>query len=99
MHYQEHKRLYKSKAWRQLREATLARDMWRCQSCGVYLVAGRQSPHSAVVNHKTPHKGDLELFHDPGNLEAVCKQCHDSDIQREERNPKPTIGPDGWPIE
>ena len=73
--------------------------MMRCQRCGVYLADdGGKSPRSATVNHKTPHKGDLTLFFDPDNLEAVCKRCHDSDIQSEERSGKPTIGVDGWPI-
>lgn len=94
----EYQRLYKSKAWQTLRQATLARDGWKCQRCGVLLISGRASSYAAVVNHKTPHKGDLALFHDPANLEAVCKQCHDSRIQKEERSNRRPIGLDGYPI-
>ena len=35
----------------------------------------------AVVNHKTPHKGNLILFYDANNLEAVCWSCHLGAIQ------------------
>ena len=90
--------LYSKKAWQLLRGAILARDNWKCQRCGSFLVGGRKAPRSAVVNHKTPHKGNLALFYAPGNLEAVCKACHDSDIQREERSTKTQIGLDGWPV-
>lgn len=31
-----------------------------------------------VVDHIQPHKGDTDLFHDPDNWQALCKQCHDS---------------------
>ena len=97
MHQKEHHYLYKTKAWRMLREATLARDGFICQRCRCLLISGRKDNRSAVVNHKMPHKGDAALFHDPGNLEAVCKQCHDSDIQKEERGTSRPIGLDGWP--
>ena len=47
--------------------------------------AGRAEP-ATVVNHRTPHRGDLKLFWDRKNWEAVCKWHHDSQIQREERS-------------
>lgn len=37
-----------------------------------------------TVNHRTPHKGDWDLFRDPANHESVCKDCHDIIIQAEE---------------
>lgn len=99
MAFGEYKKLYATKAWQQLRTGILARDGYMCQRCGVMLTQGRKHKTAAVVNHKTPHKGDLELFYDVGNLEAVCKHCHDGKIQRQERGNRTTIGADGWPIE
>lgn len=41
---------------------------------------------ACVVDHITPHKGNLELFWDRGNWQPLCKTCHDSVKQAEERN-------------
>jgi 5-methylcytosine-specific restriction protein A len=30
-----------------------------------------------VVDHRTPHDGDVVLMYDWDNLEAMTKQCHD----------------------
>lgn len=30
-----------------------------------------------VVDHIIPHKGDMVLFWDPNNWQALCKECHD----------------------
>ena len=95
-------KLYSTKGWQQLRQFILARDGYRCSAigCGVALVDGRTSPSAAVVNHIKPHRGNLELFWDPSNLEAVCKNCHDSDIQsREKLGYDKRIGNDGWPTD
>lgn len=37
---------------------------------------GRVTP-SQVVDHIKPHRGDMELFWDRGNWQALCKRCHD----------------------
>jgi 5-methylcytosine-specific restriction protein A len=39
---------------------------------------------ATVANHVVPHRGDWKLFWH-GELESVCKRCHDSIIQSEER--------------
>lgn len=53
-----------------------------------------------VVHHKVPHRGDLALFFDPSNLEAVCKPCHDGPMQSDEaRGFSRDVGPDGWPVD
>ncbi|MDO6587341.1 HNH endonuclease [Salipiger sp. 1_MG-2023] len=58
---------------------------------------GRSSPTSAEVDHITPHKGDETLFFDPGNLQALCKLCHASRKQREERGRSDRMArSDGW---
>lgn len=32
---------------------------------------------ATVVDHIVPHKGDMGLFWDSGNWQALCKACHD----------------------
>lgn len=32
---------------------------------------------SEVVDHIVPHRGDMALFWDPANHQAMAKQCHD----------------------
>lgn len=49
----------------------------RCLQDGRYTIAD-------TVNHIRPHRGNWSLFIDPENHESVCKQCHDTIIQREE---------------
>lgn len=31
-----------------------------------------------IVDHITPHRGDLTLFWDQDNWQSLCKPCHDS---------------------
>lgn len=40
---------------------------------------------ATVVDHKIPHKGDLRLFWDRENWQSLCKLCHDTVKQTEER--------------
>jgi 5-methylcytosine-specific restriction protein A len=72
---------YNTKRWRRLRWSILMRDMLTCQMC--YRVEPNTS--RLVADHKVPHRGDEHLFWDDGNLWALCKPCHDSAKQREER--------------
>lgn len=37
-----------------------------------------------IVDHRIPHKGDTALFYSAGNLQSLCKHCHDSHKQRQE---------------
>lgn len=92
--------LYRTKAWKALREAVLARDLYLCQRCGVALTKGRDRPTDAVVNHMRRHYGDPELFFAADNCEAACKQCHDALIQGEEaRGYSDEVGDDGMPTD
>jgi 5-methylcytosine-specific restriction protein A len=45
---------------------------------------GRITP-ATVVDHIIPHKGNLELFWDEDNLQALCKPCHDRKTAKEGR--------------
>jgi 5-methylcytosine-specific restriction enzyme A len=39
---------------------------------------------ATVVDHVTPHKGDMVLFWNRDNWQPLCKTCHDSLKQKEE---------------
>lgn len=41
---------------------------------------------ATVVDHIVPHRGDDGLFWDVSNHQALCKSCHDSVKQSEERS-------------
>src|SRR5690606_3069756 len=89
------RRWYKTQRWQRLRARQL-RDSPLCAFC---LRQGRITP-ATVCDHTEPHSGDQQKFWDAGNLQSLCKPCHDSDKQRIEKGgpPKPTIGLDGWPV-
>ena len=96
----EYRRLYGTKQWKILRAKALLRDGFKCSRCKCFLKQGRTLPQSAVVHHIKAHKGDLELFFDLDNLQAVCWSCHSGAIQSEEaRGYSTEIGPDGWPTD
>lgn len=70
---------YKLPLWRRRREEQLTKQ----PLCERHLARG-EIVEATVANHKVPHRGDWTLFAE-GDLESVCKPCHDRDIQREER--------------
>jgi 5-methylcytosine-specific restriction endonuclease McrA len=41
---------------------------------------------ASVVDHIVPHKGDQRLFWSHDNWQSLCKSCHDSHKQRQERS-------------
>ena len=64
-----------------LRWQILLRDLFTCQMCGVIETDTSQ----LVADHKTPHRGDPELFWDENNLWCLCAGCHNTVKQAEER--------------
>ena len=58
--------------WRKARAAYLSEHPL-CVACER---EGRTEP-ATVVDHITPHKGDMALAWDVGNWQALCKPCHD----------------------
>lgn len=66
--------------WQKARATFLSRH----PLCVMCLALGRVVPAS-VVDHIKPHRGDQSLFWDSGNWQSLCKTCHDSVKQREER--------------
>lgn len=77
----KNKPLYGTRAWHRLRTKQLMAEPI-CRFCQQL---GHPTP-ATVVDHIKPHKGDAELFHDPDNLQSLCKPCHDRHKQRQERS-------------
>ncbi|WP_230769520.1 HNH endonuclease [Sphingomonas sp. Leaf4] len=78
---QSWRRWYKTARWQKLRMSILQRDLFTCQRC--QRIEGDTS--QLVADHRRRHGGDEAMFWDAGNLQCLCKHCHDSAKQREER--------------
>lgn len=51
-----------------------------------------------IVDHVTPHKGNIDLFYDYENTQSLCKAHHDGSKKSEEhRGYSSAVGDDGWP--
>ena len=75
----DYKYLYNTARWKKLRIQFLANHPL-CEECkrnGVIT-------SSEVVDHILPHRGNKELFWDEGNLQALCKECHDRKTAKED---------------
>jgi len=70
------RRWYKTARWQKLRMAVLVRDLFTCQWPGCGRIEADTS--QLVADHVVPHRGDERLFWDDGNLQCLCKPCHDS---------------------
>jgi 5-methylcytosine-specific restriction protein A len=69
----EHKKLYDLRIWRdQIQKQHLEANPLcvECQKEGLVVPA-------TIVDHITPHKGDMQLFLDPENHQSLCKPHHD----------------------
>ena len=72
--------LYNLPLWKEeLRPGQLLREPF-CRSCARKGIRTR----ATVVDHIKPHRGDWTLFCDPGNLQSLCKGCHDRKTAREQ---------------
>ncbi len=90
----QHQHLYNKAAWRKLRGSVLS----AAPLCRMCLEQGRTTA-ATVVDLITAHRGDLDLFHDPENLQPLCKPCHDRHAQRRDKGGDVrAIGVDGWPV-
>lgn len=65
--------LYESSKWKVARKNFLELHPY-CVVCGAKAV---------IADHITPHKGNLELFYDTNNLQAMCWACHSSKTLKE----------------
>jgi len=93
----EHHHLYNKAAWRKTREAQL-RDHPLCR---MHLELG-QTVVATIADHIVPHKGDLGRFFDRGNLQSLCKPCHDNHKQAQDRHADGLLrgaGLDGRPLD
>jgi 5-methylcytosine-specific restriction endonuclease McrA len=90
----QHSKLYNSQTWRKMRAYQLARFPLcaYCQSLGHVKTA-------SVADHIKPHRGNLDLFYDPKNLQSLCQSCHNAAKKIEEGKGQ-TLGHgfDGLPI-
>ena len=61
-----------------LRPAQLLREPF-CRVCAARYPRGdpRHRTRATVVDHIMPHRGNWALFTDRGNLQSLCKACHD----------------------
>lgn len=65
--------------WQQARAGYLAKHPLciRCQARGLVVVA-------TDVDHVVPHKGDMTLFWDRSNWQALCGPCHSAKTASED---------------
>lgn len=68
--------------WQKAREGFLrSHPLCQCDEC----LEGKLRLRKAdVVDHITPHKGDMALFWDRNNWQAMAKECHDKKTARED---------------
>lgn len=75
------RRWYKTAQWQRLRWSVLMAGLFRCARCGQVEADTSQ----LVADHVVAHRGDETMFWDAGNLQCLCKGCHDGAKQAEER--------------
>ena len=68
-----------TKAWQRYRIQYLAEHPV-CVAC---LKRG-ELRETTVVDHIIPHKGNMKLFWDRANHQALCKRCHDSKTAKQD---------------
>ena len=92
--------LYATKRWRDpetgVRARIIARDGGQCRMCRVLLIGAHPAANSPVVDHIRPHNGNLLLFWDEGNLQALCKRCHDTEKQGQDALARAQGRGEGW---
>lgn len=90
----QYRHLY-GRRWRNYRDGYL-RQHPLCVMCQR---EGKVTP-ATVVDHITDHKGDLDLFWDPGNHQPLCTPHHDRDKQAEtHKGFSVRVGDDGYPVD
>ena len=68
---QEWHKLYSCKWWKDARMEQLIKEPF-CRHCAA---AGVRTP-AEDVDHIIPHRGDISMFKDSGNLQSLCHRCH-----------------------
>lgn len=67
--------------WRRLRWSVLEAADFTCAWCGRI----EADTSKLVADHVQAHRGNPDLFWDRGNLQCLCKPCHDREKQRQEQ--------------
>jgi len=75
------RKLYKTARWQRLRWKVIEEAHFTCSMCGRL----EGNTRELVADHIIPHKGNEELFWDRGNLQCLCRHCHDTVKKRMER--------------
>lgn len=70
-----HDDLYNTYRWRKMSKEFLKAHPV-CEVCG---------EPATDVDHITPHNGDSSLFFDQGNLQSLCRSCHNYKTNLESR--------------
>ena len=70
------RRLYKTPAWRAVRQAVFRRDGWRCRECGTRVAL--ECDHIRPITQA----GD---WLDMDNLQTLCRGCHIQKTARTKR--------------
>jgi 5-methylcytosine-specific restriction protein A len=78
--YSQKNLLYESPAWRRERKNFLINH----PLCAPCLAAGRVT-QASEVDHIEPHKGNMSLFWDASNWQAICKPCHNRKTSQEKK--------------
>lgn len=88
-------RLY-NQQWRRARKVFLQEH----PLCRLHRERGQIVP-ATVVDHRIPHRGDPTLFWDRTNWQGLCKTCHDSHKQAQEKTGGVLrgAGHDGMPLD
>ena len=76
---------YNSARWKALRWDVLVDAMFTCARCKRI----EANTSLLVADHMVAHRDDEDLFFNPANLQCLCKACHDSAKQKEERGAGP----------
>src|SRR5262245_460061 len=87
--------MYSTRVWKQRRKQQRVKQPL-CEEC----LRHGHVREARVAHHVVPHKGNWDLFC-TGDLESLCKQCHDAHTASTERAGlpvRPRTGLDGWPI-
>lgn len=69
--------------WQQARAGYLAKHPLCC-----YCEREGRVTAATVVDHITPHRGDMALFWDTSNWQGLCEHHHNSDAQKKDNSLK-----------
>ena len=94
-----HAKLYNDQKWKHPVHGVRIRKLrtdplcWYCEQLGRVTAAD-------TVDHIIPHRGDVRLFYEWGNLRSACRHCHDSAAKLKDKHGHvPGVDVNGIPID